>query len=62
MIKASHEVTVKQQVNQYVFDIRVQARKKAYWNATKLAHELFKFLDSQPYIESDNPPMAAQEK
>lgn len=50
----SEEEKLKQQVNQYVFDIRKQVTKKAYWNATKLAHELFELLNKQPYVEEDN--------
>lgn len=48
---------IKQQVSQYIFDIRKQVAKKAYWNATKLTHELFELLEKQPYVEVDNPPL-----
>jgi hypothetical protein len=48
------EDKLKQQVSQMVFDIKRHVRKKAYWNATKVSHELFELLNKQPYIEEDN--------
>lgn len=50
------EDELKSQVNQLVFDIRAQVQKKAYWNATKTAHNLYELLNSQPYVESNNEP------
>lgn len=54
MSKESSEDKLKQQVSQYLFDIKKQVSKKAYWNATKLSHELYTLLEKQPYVESDN--------
>jgi len=54
MRKESTEDKLKQQVSQYLFDIKKQVSQKAYWNATKLAHELYELLNKQPYIEADN--------
>lgn len=51
------ENTLKQDVGQLLFDIRKQVRNRAYWNATQLAHDLFELLNSQPYVEKNNPPL-----
>lgn len=54
-VRDGEDNKLKQQVNQYLFDIKRMVRNKAYWNAAKTSHDLYQLLNAQPYVEANNP-------